>query len=98
MENILYLYIERLGGSDDLAFESMFTLANQVIETSKKLTEISIYRLTFTESQIESIWDKIYDYQLEKIKDLYYMSRNAMNLQSVSKSADVLAQAPNLTI
>ena len=25
------------------------------------------------------------------------MSRNAMNLQSVSKSADVLANAPNLT-
>ena len=50
----------------------------------------------FTESQIEGIWDSIYDYQLDRIEDLSFMYSNAYDLQSISKSADVLAEAPNL--
>ena len=72
----------------------MYTLATQVIKSSKKLTFFGIHESYFTESQIESFWDNIHDYQLERIEDLS-MSSNAMNLQIVSKSADFLAQAPN---
>ena len=51
----------------------------------------------FSSSQIESIMDDIYDHQLNNIVYLN-MTNSSQDLQSVSKSADILADAPNLQL
>ena len=82
--------------SDAEAEASVYPLLNQVIQNSQSLETIYIaYTYDLTQSQNQEILNNIYDYQLDSIVS-FIMENNYQDEQSLSTTADILGQAPNI--